>query len=178
MSFARVSLITCLFFCSSVRAQEAPAPENAWLEQFTGEWETTSEFSVGPGVPQLTSSGTMSSRMLGGHWVVSEMSAEMMGTKVEAVQTLGYDAEKQKYIGTWVDSMASHLWKYEGSVDETGNKLTLEAEGPNFMAGGELTKFRDAYEFKSPDHFVATSSMLGESGEWVAFMTGDFRRKK
>ena len=95
-----------------------------------------------------------------------------------AVQMIGYDSEKKKYVGTWVDSMMNHMWRYEGSVDDSGKTLTLEAEGPNFMAAGKTTKFRDAYEFKSKDHIVATSSMLTDDGKWVTFMTGQVRRVK
>ncbi len=73
--------------------------------------------------------------------------------------------------------MTSHMWIYEGAVDETGNKLVLEAKGPNFMADGKLTKFRDAYEFKSPDHIIVTSSLLGEDGRWITFMSGESKRK-
>jgi hypothetical protein len=112
-----------------------------------------------------------------GDWVVSENRGETGGTSMTAIQTIGYDPEKKKYVGTWVDSMTTFIWKYEGTVDESGKTLTLEAEGPNFMAAGKLAKFRDAYEFKSKDHIVATSSMQGEDGKWVTFMTGNLRRK-
>jgi hypothetical protein len=122
--------------------------------------------------------GTIHSRMLGGFWVVSEMKADMMGMPMTAIQTIGYDPESKKYVGTWVDSMLSHMWKYSGTIDPAGKKLTLEAEGPNFMHEGKLTKFRDAYEFKAKDHIVMTSSMLGEDGKWTTFMTGNARRKK
>jgi hypothetical protein len=72
----------------------------------------------------------------------------------------------------------NHMWPYEGSVDDSGKILTLEADGPNFMADGETTKFRDAYEFKAKDHIVATSSMRTDDGKWVTFMTGHVRRAK
>jgi hypothetical protein len=101
-----------------------------------------------------------------------------MGTTVNAIQTIGYSPEKEKYVGTWVDSMNNHLWEYEGDVDDSGNKLILEAEGPNFMLAGKLTKFRDTYEFRSPDHIEAASLMLGDDGKWIQFMTGQIRRKK
>lgn len=95
---------------------------------------------------------------------------------MRGLQTIGYDSAKKKYVGTWVDSMMNHLWIYEGTVDESGTKLTLEAEGPNFMSDGKLARFRDAYEFKTPDHILVSSSMLGEDGKWTTFMTGESKR--
>ena len=74
--------------------------------------------------------------------------------------------------------MMNHMWKYEGSVDDSGKILTLDADGPNFMAAGKLTKYRDAYEFKSPDMIITTSQMLGEDGKWITFMTGTAMRTK
>ena len=117
-------------------------------------------------------------RMLGGFWVVSEMKIEAMGTQETALQTIGYDPQAKKYVGTWVDSMVNHMWKYEGTVDDSGKILTLKAEGPNFMVAGKLAKFRDVYEFKSKDEIATSSQMLGEDGKWVTFMTGTSRRKR
>jgi hypothetical protein len=174
-------LITLL--TSPLRAQEAPKfptpeKEHEWLKQFVGEWESEAEASFGEGQPSIKCKGTMKSRMLGGFWVVSEAKADMMGMEMNSVQTIGYDAKSKKYVGTWVDSMMNHMWKYSGEVDDSGKKLILEAEGPNFLAGGKIAKFRDAYEFKSKDHIIATSAMQGDDGKWTTFMTGNIRRKK
>jgi len=185
-------LIASLFLAAAAVAQETPEfpkpqKEHDWLRQFVGEWESESEASFGPDQPKMKCQGTMSSRMLGGFWVVSESKgswgvsdskADTPGTAMNAVQTIGYDEKSKKYVGTWVDSMVNHMWKYTGAVDDTGKILTLEAEGPNFLAAGKTTKFRDAYEFKSKDQIIATSSMLGEDGKWVTFMNGNIRRKK
>jgi hypothetical protein len=164
-----------------VDAQDEPKfptaqKEHRWLEQFVGQWQTESEAKMGPDQPAMKCTGTMSSRMLGDFWVVSELVGEMPGMTVTCVQTIGYDPGKKKYVGSWVDSVTSHMWKYEGAVDDSGKALTLEAEGPNFMADGKLTMFRDAYTFKSQDHIITTSSMQSEDGTWVEFMTGSFRR--
>jgi hypothetical protein len=172
-----------LVLMSSLLAQEAPqfpqpTTEHKFLEQFVGQWESTAEAVMGPGQPPLTCKGTASGRMLGGFWLIYESEGEMMGLTTKAIQTIGYDAEKKKYVGTWVDSMINYMWHYVGEVDESGTKLVLEAEGPNFMTTGKVTKFRDAYEFKSPGHIEFTSSMLGEDGKWVQFITGQIRRKK
>lgn len=58
--------------------------------------------------------------------VYDEMQSNPQGTPMCGIQTIGYDATKKKYVGTWVDSMMNYLWLYEGNVDETGNKLTHE----------------------------------------------------
>jgi len=152
-----------------------PEKEHAFLKQFVGEWETASESSFGPGQPSLKCQGSMRARMLGEIWLLSESENSMMGTTVNALQTIGYDPQKKKYVGTWVDSMFNYLWRYEGEVK--GQMLTLEAEGPNFMAAGKLTKFQDVYEFKSPDEIAITSKMLVDDGKWVTFMTGSAKRR-
>lgn len=165
---------------SAIFAQEPAKPEkeHEWLKQFVGEWDSEAEGTAGPGQPAIKCKGTTSSKMLGGLWVVSESKADVMGTQIHSVQTIGYDPKTKKYTGTWVDSMLNHMWKYEGTVDSTGKIITLEAEGPSFTEEGKTGKYRDAYEFKSKDHIVATSSMLGEDGKWVTFMTGNMKRKK
>lgn len=159
--------------------QQLPGPENEhqWLEKFVGEWTTHSKASMGPDQPEMECSGTISSRRLGKLWVLNEMKGSLGDFEMHGVQTIGYDPQKKKYVGTWVDSMVNHLWHYEGTVDESGRKLTLEAEGPNHTAGGKLTKFRDAYEFASDDRIIITASMQSEDGEWITFMTGEATRK-
>jgi hypothetical protein len=155
-----------------------PSKEHEWLQKFVGEWESESEASMGPGQPPMKCKGTIGSRTLGGYWFVSEFKSEMMGKQMTALLTLGYDSKSKKYVGTWVDSMMGYMWKYEGTLDPTGKILTLEAEGPNFMLAGKMTKFRDIYEFKSADQLSISSTMLGEDGKWITFMTGSAKKKK
>ncbi len=175
--FAAIALLVPL---STLLAQppEMPAEkEHEFLKRFVGEWASETEASMGPGQPAIKGKGTMNARMLGDFWVINDMTGDM-GGEMTAVQTIGYDPEKKKYVGTWVDSMMNHMWKYEGTVDQSGKTLTLEAEGPSFADPGKVTKYRDAYEFKSADHIVATSSMQDADGKWIVFMTGQIRRVK
>ena len=163
------------------RAQEAPkmpAPqkEHEWLKQLEGEWETEAEMLMEPGKPPVKSKGTANFRSLGGFWSVGEMKTDCLGVPVTGVMTLGYDAQKKKYVGTWVCSMCDWLCKYEGKLD--GNVLTLETEGPSPTDPGKLVKMKDVIEIKGKDHQALTSSLLGEDGKWVTFMTMTSRRKK
>ena len=169
-----IGIVACS--CSATSAQDADP--HSFLKKFAGEWESQSEGTAGPGQPKFVAEGVMKSRMLGDLWLVSDITVGGAGFQVGAVQTIGYDPEKKKYIGTWVDSMFNHMWRYEGSVDESGRKLILEAEGPNPSAAGKMSNFRDTYEFKSDDHIVSTSLMQNEDGEWVVLMTGEMKRKQ
>jgi hypothetical protein len=180
---AAVGFFATIFSVSNTLAQQlptlpAPEKEHEWLQQFVGEWESEAEGLMGPGQPPMKCRGTISSRMLGGLWMVSEIKTDLPGVQVSALQTIGYDAQTKKYVGTWVDSVMNYMWKYEGTVDKTGKILTLEAEGPDFNSDRKLTRFRDVYEFKSKDHIIAISSMQGPDGKWVTFMTGNMRRKQ
>lgn len=175
------SSLIVLSLCSSLAAQEQPefpqpSKEHQWLEKFVGEWEVTSSGSMGPEQPAMECAGTITSHMLGGFWVVNEMDSEVMDAPMRGLQIIGYDTAKQKYIGTWVDSFMNHMWQYEGSVDDSGKKLSLVAVGPNHMAGGKITQFRDSYEFKSPDLVISTAEMKGDDGKWMTFMTGEMKR--
>ena len=143
-----------------------PTKQHEWLRQLVGEWDG----DVGDGVANA--------RMLGGLWLVSDVKVMIGDTTMTAVWTVGYDPQKKKYVGTWVDSVTPYLWTYEGSLDASGRILTLETEGPNPTAGGKMTKMRDAIEITDKEHFALSSSMRDDAGKWNTFMTVNYRRKK
>ena len=171
-------LSTATLVAQEPPAMPKPAAEHAWLDNFVGEWVSKSEAKMAPDQPPMQCSGTLSSRMLGGFWVLNEMKGDMAGEPMTGIQTIGYDEAKKKYVGTWVDSMTAFMWHYEGTVDASGKVLTLDADGPNFMSAGKMTKFQDIYEFKSNDEMVMTSRMMGDDGKWITFMSGSAVRRK
>ena len=178
---ALFALVALLFVSVNVcRAEEfpKPGPEHAWLQQLVGEWEAETEAYMEPGKPPMRMKGTESVRPLGAFWTITEVKSTMMDMPFTGNMTLGYDADKKKYVGTWVDSMTGHLWQYEGTMDAAGKTLTLESEGTCPMRPGKLTKFREVMELKDKDHKTFTSSMQGDDGQWVTMMTSHAQRKK
>ncbi len=176
-------ILSALGVHNSALGQEAsampkPTQEHDWLQKFIGEWTTESKATMGPDQPPMQCRGTLTSRKLGGFWVLNEMKGDWSGDPMTGVQTIGYDEGKKKYVGTWVDSMTAFMWQYEGNLDSSGRVLTLDADGPNFISDGKLTKFQDVYEFKSANEILMTSRMLGTDGKWVTFMSGAAKRVK
>jgi hypothetical protein len=156
-----------------------PVKEHQWLQQLVGEWTSESQASMRPDEPLETFRGSESVRSLGGLWVLLEGQGEMPGgTMATMLMTLGYDLRTKRYVGTWIGSMMTHLWLYDGSLDAAEEVLTLHSEGPSFMQEGTLAKYKDVIEIKSPDHRVLTSHALGDDGQWRQFMEAHYRRKK
>jgi hypothetical protein len=156
-----------------------PQKEHQWLKKLVGEWTCESDCSMGPGKPSEKFKGTESVRSLGGLWILAEGQGEMPGGgAATTLMTLGYDPQKKRYVGTWIGSMMTYLWVYDGGLDAAGKVLTLDAEGPDMATEGKVANYKDVIEFKSDDYRVLTSHMLGDDGEWHGFMTAHYRRKK
>lgn len=169
---------------SSEQAPENPCPapepqkEHEWLHKLVGDWTCEMECSMGPDQPPMKSTGTESVRSLGGLWTIGEGTGDAPdGTPVKSIMTLGYDPQKQKFVGTFVASMMTHLWSYEGTLDGSGKILTLDTEGPSFTGDGGMSRYQDIIEFVSDDHRTLKSRMPGEDGKWIQFMTAHYKRK-
>ena len=162
--------------------QDFPAPperteQHAWLSQLVGEWDVVSEMTVAPGAEPMRLESTESVRSIGGLWILGEGNAELGETRVTSLMTLGYDPEVGSFVGTWVDTMHTHLWTYTGQLDAAGKVLTLEAEGPSFEDPGKTARYRDAIEIAAPDKKVLTSSVQAPDGSWTSFMRAEYVRR-
>lgn len=163
----------------SAEMPEMPKPtkEHEWLQRFVGEWTSESEIHMVPDEEPMKGSGTESVRPLGGFWIVSDVTGEMPGMTMKAVLTFGYDPKKEKYVGTWVDSMTSHMWEYEGTVDDSGKVLTLITNAFCPMEQREC-EFLSTVEFVSDDERIFTEKKKSEDGEWVTIVKSVYKRKK
>jgi hypothetical protein len=156
----------------------APSANHQWLQQFVGEWTVKTEMSIMPGAAPMTMESTESVRSIGGLWIVAEGSASFGGQSFTSLMTLGYDGNKQAFVGSWVDTNQTTLWTYRGSLDEAKKTLTLEAEGPSHFDPSKTAKYRDALTLESKDHRVMTSKILGDDGQWTQYLKAEYRRKK
>ena len=156
-----------------------PQKEHQWLQKLVGEWTYEGEARMGPDQPPMKSTGSESVRSLGGVWFLCEGQGEMPGGGGPAttLMTLGYDPQTKRFVGTWIGSMMTRLWVYDGALDAAETVLTLDAEGPSMTDPEKTAKYKDVIEFKSDDHRVLTSHVLGDGGTWHRFMTANFRRK-
>jgi hypothetical protein len=100
------------------------------------------------------------------------------GSTMTSIMTLGYDPQTKRFVGTFIASMMTHLWIYNGTLNANGKVLTLDTEGPDFSGGSNLVKYQDIIEFVSDDHRILKSQLVGPDGKWMQFMTAHYRRQK
>jgi hypothetical protein len=167
---------------SSNAAQQAghmhtsPEKQHRWLQKLVGEWLFETDASA---PTSEKASGTERVRQLGDLWVLAEGEGQMPGgVAATTLMTLGYDPAKGRFVGTWIGSMMTHLWVYDGELDPAGRVLTLNSEGPSMTGDGSLARYQDVIEFKSDDHRVLTARAQTAGGGWQQLMMIHYRRKK
>jgi hypothetical protein len=147
-----------------------PRAEHGILEKLVGTWNVTSEMSGD--VPWVETV-----RSLNGIWYVAEGKGEMPdgGGPATTVLTLGFNAAKGRYVGTWIGSMMEHLWVYDGEVEPDGRTLSLYATGPS-MTGEGTAEYREQITFLSDDARRFTSCVKELDGSWKQIMEAQYRR--
>lgn len=154
--------------------------EHLWLQQLAGDWVMQPpEDGQGCGGEVSATPWVESIRMLHGLWLVAESSGEMPGGgPATCIMTLGYDPARQVFVGSWIGSMMTHMYVYEGHLDAAGRVLTLDCEGPDFQAPERATRYRDLLVLEGDGTRSGRSLMQAADGSWTEVMNLRFRRRE
>ena len=134
---------------------QAPGAKHQALEPLIGRFDAHVLHFNGPDQAPMESTGVVENTWtLGGRFVLSQYHGEVMGQPFEGMGLLGYDNQKQKYVGNWADSMATSLWPTAtGDSNDDGNAITLSRVMADPMTG-ELIKIRDVTTIVDHDHIT------------------------
>ena len=153
--------------------------EHRWLSRLVGDWTYETEAIPVPGEPSIKDGGTEHVRSLDGVWIVCEGRGALPDGGVgTTLMMIGYDDTKARCVGTFVGTMMTTLWVYDGALNLATNTLTLYSDGPSFIEEGALGKYMDVMELVSDDHRVFRSHYQNAAGEWERFMTTHYHRTK
>ena len=156
-----------------------PQREHQWLQKLVGEWTYDTHVPAQSAQPEMKATGTERGRSIGGLWVQLEGDGEMPGGgPATTIMTLGYDPAKQRFVGSWIGSMMTHQWVYDGELDQAKNTLVLTSEGPSMAGDGTLSLYHDTIAFTNDNERTLTASVKEADGGWKEFMTVTYRRKK
>ncbi len=151
-----------------------PQAGHRWLQKLVGEWTYETEHQG------AKATGTERGRSIGDLWVQLEATGQMPGSSdaTTSIMTLGFDTARRRFTGTFIASMMTHQWLYDGERDAAHDRLTLTSEGPSMSEEGKMALYRDVIEFQSDDQRTLTASMQQPEGTWQPFMTVSYRRTR
>jgi len=153
-----------------------PQEQHRWLERFTGKWVVESECAMSPDQAPAKTTGNYVGKTLGGLWLVGEGEAKSPeGGDWKSIITLGFDPTTNKFVGTFIASMMTHLWHYSGTLDAAKKKLVLDTTGPKCQEPG-MANYQDVIEIVDDNNWLLWSQMQNDDGKWQKIMTAHHRR--
>ena len=152
-----------------------PTKEHEMLKSRVGTWDATIKMT---GMPEGggDSKGTSVMSMVGDFWIAEEFNATFMGAPFKGRGCTGFDPDKKKWVGTWIDSMMPQLTVMEGT-SEGPNKIVYVYDAPS-QGGPGLSKHRLVCDGKDNDHFNLVFSETGADGKEKETMQIQYVRRK
>jgi hypothetical protein len=167
-----------MIWVPAIKAQGPPSMlQYRILAMEEGVWDADITMTL-PGQQATRSKGVEINRLLGGKWLISDFKGELYGRPFEGHGVNGYDADKGKYVATWVDSLSARIDQMEGTYDEKTKTLALYADRKD-AASGRPIKIRLATQLKDDDTriFIESVQMDGEK-DFVKFMEVKYTKRK
>ena len=128
-----VFLFTNISFAQDQNQEEA---QKIWMEYMTpgwahelmashaGEWKSVTTYWMDPSAPPQTMEGTSKNEMImGGRYLKSTHSGEMMGMPFEGMSIEGYDNAKKEFTSVWIDNLGTGTSISTGKYDKATNSI-------------------------------------------------------
>ncbi|MGB7156483.1 MAG: DUF1579 domain-containing protein, partial [Tepidisphaeraceae bacterium] len=138
----------------------------ALLKKMVGTFDADVAVKMAADAPEMKSKGKEVNEMiLGGKFLKSDFSGDMMGQPFKGVNLGGYDNMKKKYVSVWADSIGTGMMTSEGEADASGKKITYGGEYPCPQEGGKIKKFRQVLTIVDGDHHEFEMFEAGPDGK-------------
>jgi hypothetical protein len=168
-----LSLVVCLAAANFSLAQEypKPGPEHEKIKELEGTWDAVMDMGG-----QKSKATAVYKSICNGMWMESNFEGDIGGSKFQGHGLDGYNLQKKKYVGIWVDSMSSAPLHFEGEYDTKSKLLVMigESVGPD----GKPHKFKNTTETKDKDHFIFKMHMVDSEGKETLVFSIDYMRHK
>jgi hypothetical protein len=132
------------------------------LADMVGTWNYTVTMWMNPdpnAKPETSKGTSVTNSMMNGRFFVTNVTGKMempgadgkmKNVTFKGMGIDGYDNAKQKFVGSWVDSMGTGIMMSEGTYDAATKTLTYNAEYT--MAPGMVQKIREVVKITDKDH--------------------------
>jgi hypothetical protein len=174
-----VVLVSILSAPAMAQLGAKPTDEHKVLAGSEGTWDATIKtFGPGPDAEPMISKGTeVNTVMTSGLWMLSKFDGDFGGVKFEGRGQFGYDPNKKKYVGTWIDSLSPNLSVLEGSYDSKTKTMTYVGDG----VGADSVRYSQKLVFTTKDDGSRVFMLyvkVGEAKDEAKVMEITYQKRK
>jgi hypothetical protein len=169
--------------------EEQAAAQQKWMEYMTpssnhkmmaksvGIWTTRMQMWGAPGAESMKSEGTCNAEMiLGGRYMQTKYSGNVMGMPFEGISTDGFDNAKKVYVTSWVDNMGTGIMHAEGKYDEATKTIIYNGTMFDPMLDKDLT-YRQTMKMVDDKHMVMEMFNTTTDGKEYKSLHVDYVKK-
>ncbi len=149
-----------------------PGAPHKLLARMVGSWITKTKSWMEPNKPPMETTGTCEQKMLlDGRFLQQEYTGDMMGSTFTGINLIGYDNHTKKYVSTWIDSMSTGIYVFEGTASGDGKTITQASRYDDPVRGPMI--WRSVTKILDDNTLVYEAYGIGKEGneEKMAEMT-------
>lgn len=141
---------------ATLRELATPGEHHRHLARLVGTWQATGTYWL-PSGEQETAAGTIENTwILGGLFLESRLTGELLGDTYEGRALEGYDYVTEQYMSSYVDTLGSFILNFTGTCEDDGRRRIMTAAfidpvwGRRMISRSVLTVIdADTYRYES-----------------------------
>jgi hypothetical protein len=153
-----------------------PGEPHKQMASMAGTWTTKTKSWMDPSQPPMESTGTCEQKvLLDGRFLQQDCTGDMMGQKFTGIGLMGYDNFTKKYKATWMDSMGTGIYVFEGTSSADGKTINMTSNWDDPIEGS--MKVRTVTKIIDNNTQVFEMYGTGKAGKEIKMMEMTYTRK-
>jgi len=160
----------------AMMAYMTPGEVHQMMGKSTGTWTGAITMWMQPGAQPTNMTGEATNEMiLGGRYLQSKNTGNMMGMPFEGIGTTGYDNAKKIFMTTWIDNAGTGIMYLEGTWDAQNKTINFSGKMVDPMSGKDIP-VRETLKFVD-DNTHVLEMFLTDKGKEYKSMEIKYTRK-
>jgi hypothetical protein len=160
----------------AMMAYMTPGATHAQMAKSAGNWSGAITYWMQPGAAPTNTTGEAKNEMiLGGRYLKSTNTGNMMGMPFEGMGITGYDNAKKVFVSTWVDNMGTGIMYMEGTWDDNNKAINFSGKMVDPVSGKDL-QLREVLKFIDDNNQVM-EMYISANGQEFKTMEIKYTRK-
>lgn len=172
-------ITTIVFGCSAFLAAYGQDFDHAaWLKQNAGKWNATLKmWPQGADGEPIVFEAKETNERLGENWIIVNFEGEFGGQPFQGHGVYGFDAKRNLFVATWVDSVNGFMSQYEGKYDRAKNAVVLSGKELDPNTGELVDGRQERTNTDDNTRTVASFQKLNGVDEFTKVMEITFTRQ-